>query len=347
MSTTLFDPLQLGELQLANRIVMAPMTRSRATEADLPNALMAEYYAQRASAGLIITEGIHPSANGQGYCRTPGLYTPAHAAAWRQVTDAVHVAGGRIVAQLMHVGRVATHYNKAVGSETVAPSAIRANVQLYTDAAGMVDTDTPRELTPAEIAGVIEEHATAARLAMEAGFDGVELHCCSGYLAAQFLHASSNRRTDAYGGTPERRCRFVLETLSAMADAIGAGRVGYRICPGNPFNDATFGHLLAASAGMGLAYVHVVHMPQLGVDAQALARPHFPHNLIINESFDQAKAAAALAADEADAVAFGRAFIANPDLVRRYREGLALSQFNHRSLYTAGAEGYADYPPAP
>lgn len=350
MSVTLFDPLQLGEIALANRVVMAPMTRSRASDGDMPNDLMVEYYRQRASAGLIVTEGVHPSKNGKGYCRTPGLFSEDQVAGWRKVTDAVHAEGGKIVAQLMHVGRVAAKLNKDTDAETVAPSAIRANVQLFTDAGGMMDTEMPRALETAEIAGVIAEYVHSARCAMAAGFDGVELHCASGYLPAQFLHSNSNQRTDAYGGSAQNRIRFVVETLEALNGAIGAGKVGYRICPGNPFNDVkddnpaeTFGALLAATANMGLAYLHVIQMPQLGIDCQALARPLFPHNLIINESFNQERGAKALTAGQADAVAYGRYYISNPDLVRRFREGLPLARFDVDTLYTPGARGYTDY----
>ncbi|QDX80593.1 alkene reductase [Denitratisoma sp. DHT3] len=354
MSVTLFDPLQLGDIALSNRVVMAPMTRSRASEGDMPNDQMVEYYRQRATAGLIITEGVHPSKTGKGYCRTPGLFTDAQVAGWRKVTDAVHAEGGKIVAQLMHVGRVAARPNKDADAETVAPSAIRANVQLYTDSAGMVATEMPRALETREIPGVIAEYAHSARCAMAAGFDGVELHCASGYLPAQFLHSSSNQRTDAYGGSVLNRIRFVVETLEALAGAIGAGKVGYRICPGNPFNDVkddnpaeTFGALLAATANMGLSYLHAIQMPQLGIDCQALARPLFRNNLIINESFDLEKGRQALADGQADAVAYGRLYISNPDLVRRFREGLPLARFDPNTLYTLGGKGYIDYPPAP
>lgn len=354
MTVTLFDPLQLGDIALSNRVVMAPMTRSRAGEGDVPTDLMVEYYRQRATAGLIVTEGVHPSAVGKGYCRTPGLFTESQVAGWRKVTEAVHAEGGKIVAQLMHVGRVASSHNKDAGVETVAPSAIRANTQIFTDAVGMADAEMPRALALSEIPKIVEEYVHSAKCAMAAGFDGVELHCASGYLPSQFLHSSSNQRTDAYGGSAQNRIRFVVETLEALKDAVGAGKVGYRICPGNPFNDVkddnpseTFGALLAATAPMKLAFLHIIQMPQLGVDCQALARPFFKDNVIINESYNQEKATKALAEGLAEAVSFGRYYISNPDLVRRFREGLPLAKFDVLTLYTPGAKGYTDYPTAP
>ena len=233
--TTLFDPVQLGAMQLHNRVVMAPMTRSRAGAGDLPTELHVEYYRQRANAGLIVTEGVQPSKNGKGYCRTPGIHTPAQVQAWRAVTEAVHAEGGKIVLQLMHCGRISSHHNKEPGAETVAPSAIKAKGQLYSDSAGMVDHDTPRALSTSEIATVIEEYRQATSNALEAGFDGVELHCTSGYLPAQFLSTGTNQRTDQYGGSTQNRIRFAIETLQAISAVAGAGRVGFRICPGNPF----------------------------------------------------------------------------------------------------------------
>lgn len=349
----LLTPLELGALHLRNRIVMAPMTRSRSDAAAMPNALMAEYYRQRAGAGLIISEGIAPSANGLGYCRTPGIFTDAQVAGWRDVTEAVHAEGGCIVAQIMHVGRVASHYNKPAGSETVAPSAIAAKAQMYTDAAGMQDMEQPRALELAEIPAVIDEYREATRRALEAGFDGVELHCTSGYLPAQFLSTGSNQRTDAYGGSVENRARFALEALQAMAEVAGADRVGMRICPGNPFNDLadanpeeTFDYLLGQAATLGLAYLHVIRMPKGPVDNLALAARHFGGRLIGNESFSLDEADAAVSAGELQAVSFGRPYIANPDLVARHERKLPLAKFDINTLYTPGPEGYTSYPPA-
>ena len=351
MTASLFDPVQLGDIPLANRVVMAPMTRSRAGPGDAPTALNVEYYRQRASAGLIVSEGVQPSANGKGYCRTPGLYSEAQVAGWKAVTDAVHAEGGRMVAQIMHCGRVGSHLNKEAGAETVAPSAVRAKGQIYTDAAGMVDLDEPRALRLEEIPGVIGEYRHATECALKAGFDGVELHCTSGYLPAQFLSTGTNQRSDAYGGGVHNRVRFVLEVLEAMAAVAGSGRLGMRICPGNPFNDLhddnpheTFATLLDAVSPMKLAYLHVIRSPRKDLDSFALAREHFRGPLIVNDSFDRASADRVLDAGEAAAVSFGRSYIGNPDLVRRLREGLPLAGFDLATLYTPGPEGYTDYP---
>lgn len=349
----LLSPLQLGALNLRNRIVMAPMTRSRSDDAAMPNALMREYYRQRAGAGLIISEGVAPSANGLGYCRTPGIYSEAQVAAWREITDAVRAEGGAMVAQIMHVGRGASHYNKPAGAETVAPSAIPARAQIYTDQAGMQDMDMPRALALEEIAGVIEEYRQATANALAAGFDGVELHCTSGYLPAQFLSTGTNQREDAYGGSVENRARFVLEVLQVMIAEAGAGKVGMRICPGNPFNDLsdanpqeTFDYLLGRAAQFDMAYLHVIRMPKGPVDNLALGQKHFAGRLIGNESYSLEEADAAVTAGELQAVSFGRSFIANPDLVDRWERRLPLAEFDLASLYTPGPEGYTSYPPA-
>lgn len=349
----LFDPIQLGDLALANRIVMAPMTRNRAAPDGTPSPLMAEHYAARAAAGLIVAEGAWPSAAGQAYCRQPGIVTPAHIAGWRAVTEAVHARGGRIVLQLMHAGRIGSRHVKPEGVETVAPSAIAAKVEIFTDSAGMQPCDLPRALSTQEVRGVVEEFAQAARNAMAAGFDGVELHCTSGYLPMQFMASGSNQRSDEYGGSLAGRVRFPLECLAAMADAIGPGRVGLRMNPGNSYNDITDDNpaethfeLARQAAGLGLAYLHVMRAPVAGIDAFSLGREHFAGRLILNDGFDGPGAEAALQAGQGDAVSFARHFIANPDLVRRLRQGLPLSGFDRRSLYTAGAAGYTDYPEA-
>ena len=348
----LFTPVVLGELQLRNRIVMAPMTRSRADGEAMPNALMVEYYRQRAGAGLIITEGIAPSADGLGYCRTPGIYSAEQVQAWQRVTAAVHAEGGHIVAQLMHVGRVASHYNKPAGAETVAPSAVPARGEIYTDQAGMQPMDDPRALTTEQVAGVIEEYRKATENALEAGFDGVELHCTSGYLPAQFLSTGSNRRQDQYGGNVANRCRFVLEALTAMSSVAGSGRVGMRICPDNPFNDLadanpeeTFDHLLEQAADLALAYLHVIRMPGGRVDNLALGQRWFAGRVVGNDSFSMEEANSVIAAGELAAVSFGRGFIANPDLPERWRKGRELAKFDASTLYTPGECGYTDYPP--
>ncbi len=347
----LFTRVTLGSLALRNRIVMAPMTRSRCTADGVPTDLVAEYYAQRAGAGLIVTEGIAPCADGLGYCRTPGLFSAEQLAGWSAVVSAVHERGGLIVAQLMHVGRVASHFNKPEGSETVAPSALRARGEIYTDRAGMASFDEPRALRTDEIPQVEEQYRRAAANARAAGFDGVELHCSSGYLPAQFLSTGTNRRTDAYGGSVENRCRFPLELLAALAAEVGPGRVGMRICPDNPFNDLTddnpaetFDCLLRRAAPLGLAYLHVIRLPAGRVDNLALGRRYFGDRLLVNDSYDRVEAAAVIRSGEAAAVSFGRAFIANPDLPERLRRDATLAKFNPGTLYTPGATGYTDYP---
>jgi len=347
----LFSSVKLGDLSLPNRIIMAPMTRSRADTAAVPTPEMVEYYRQRAGAGMIVTEGIAPSADGLGYCRTPGLYSPQQVAAWRNVTEAVHAAGGRIVAQLMHVGRVASALNKPAGSETVAPSALPAKAKMYTDQQGMQPMEHPRELALEEIPGIIEQYRRATENAFDAGFDAVELHCTSGYLPAQFLSTGTNQRQDAYGGPVENRARFTLEALSAMSSVAGGGKVGMRICPDNPFNDlsdedpqTTFDYLLSQAAGLDLAYLHVIRMPTGRVDNIALGQRYFGDRVVGNESFSFDEAQQAVASGELAAVSFGRSFIANPDLVERWRSGVELAKFDMSTLYTPGAEGYTTYP---
>ena len=348
--SVLFEPIALGELQLANRIVMAPMTRSRALADAIPGGDMVEYYRQRAGAGLIVAEGTAPSASGLGYCRTPAIYSDEQIVGWRRVTEAVHAEGGRIVLQLMHVGRAASRHNNPAGAATVAPSALRARTQVFSDAAGLVDTDEPQALTLQGIGEVIEDYRQAALNARLAGFDGVELHCTSGYLPMQFMSSGSNQRSDVYGGDVTGRVRFAKDVIEAMASAIGAGRVGFRLCPGNPYNDIddrdpaeTAAALCEAVAPLGLAYLHIMRSPLAELDAFALARQHSPHALILNDGFDGPSASAALASGEGAAVSFGRHFIANPDLVERLRRGLPLSGFNRKTLYTPGPAGYSDY----
>ncbi len=348
----LMQPLRLGELELANRVVMAPMTRNRAQPDGVPGDVMVDYYAQRASAGLIVAEGTWPSATGQAYCRQPGIATTAQIAGWRRVTDAVHAGGGRIVLQVMHGGRIGSRHIKPAGVETVAPSAVRAAGEVFTDAAGMQPYDEPRALTTDEVRAVVREHGQAASNARAAGFDGVELHGTSGYLPMQFLSSGTNHRADAYGGPAAQRARFVFECLAAMAEAIGAGRVGLRLNPGNTYNDtsdedsaATHAELMRQAATLGLAYLHVMRAPMPAIDAFALARAHFGARLIVNDGFDGASAEQALVSGQGDAVSFARHFIGNPDLVRRLREGLPLARFDRKALYTPGAKGYSDYPP--
>ena len=353
ISKSLFEPAVFGDLQLSNRIVMAPMTRNRADPDGTPTAIMAQYYAARSDAGLIVAEGTWPSAAGQAYCRQPGIATAAHIAGWRQVTGAVHERGGVIVLQIMHGGRIGSSHIKPAGIETVAPSAIRAAGEVFTDSSGMQNYDAPRALTTAEVKAVVEEHAQAARNARAAGFDGVELHCTSGYLPMQFLSSGCNLRDDEYGGNAAARARFARECLQAMAAAIGAGRVGLRMNPGNTYNDtsdenseATHAELMRQASPLGLAYLHVMRAPPDTFDAFALARRHFDGNLILNDGFNGESAARAIYDRHAEAVSFARHFIGNPDLVQRIRHGVALSRFDRHTLYTAGAAGYSDYPEA-
>ncbi len=347
----LFEPLQLGELHLANRVVMAPMTRNRAASDGTPGPLMAEHYGQRAEAGLIIAEGTWPSAVGQTYCRQPGIVTPAQIAGWKQVTDAVHARGGLIVLQIMHGGRIGSHHIKPAGVATVAPSALQAAGEIVTDSAGMQPYDTPRALSLPEIDAIVQEYAQAARRAREAGFDGVELHGTSGYLPMQFLSSGTNQRTDVYGGSVPNRARFAFECLREMAAAIGAGRVGLRLNPGNTYNDtsdedsaATHSELMRQAATLDLAYLHVMRAPISDIDAFALAQTYFGDRLILNDGFGADNAEAALQAYPDAALSFARHFIGNPDLVTRLRAGLPLARFDRKTLYTPGAVGYTDYP---
>lgn len=347
----LLQPLQLGSLALRNRIVMAPMTRNRALAGDIPGELAVGYYGARAAAGLIVTEGTQPSLDGKGYARTPGIHTEEQIRAWRRVTAAVHAGGARIVVQLMHCGRIGSHYNKDLGARTVAPSAVRAAGKIFTDQAGLVDFDMPEALTVAEITEVIGHYQAAAHAARRAGFDGVELHAASGYLPMQFLSSGTNQRADGYGGSLTGRLRFVIETLEALCGVLGAGRVGIRICPGNPFNDLyderpaeTYAALLKELTPMRLAYLHVIRSPDVSLDAFALAREHFGGPRVLNDGFDYESGNAAVGAGAGAAISFARAFIANPDLVARWRNHWPLAAFDRKTLYTPGAAGYTSYP---
>lgn len=345
----LFEPLSRPGFHLANRIVMAPMTRSRSDAAAVVPPYAAEYYGSRADAGLLITEGTSPSAMGLGYVRTPGAYTEAQVDAWKAVTAAVHERGGRIFLQLMHVGRIAHSANRPIPDPPVAPSAIRAKGQMWTDAQGMQPNDEPRELALSEIPGVIAEFASASRNAMSAGFDGVELHAASGYLPNQFLATGSNRRNDAYGGPVENRIRFVVEVLEAMISAVGdASRVGIKVSPGMKFNDiedddpvATHVALVRAIDRLGLAHLHVM---RTGIGAENALRDVYRGTLLVGGGFSRDEAEATLTAGRADAIVFGTAYLANPDLVARFRKGAALNEPDKATFYTPGPKGYTDYP---
>lgn len=344
----LFSSYQLGPITLANRIVMAPMTRNRAAEGNVPTALNATYYAQRAGAGLIVTEGTQPSATGQGYPATPGLHTDAQVAGWRLVTDAVHAAGGHIFAQLMHAGRISHPSVLPGGATPVAPSAVRPAGQVFTGS-GMAPFETPRALDTHELAAVVAEFVDAARRADAAGFDGVELHGANGYLLNQFLAANANTRTDAYGGSPEGRIRLVVEVAEAVAEAIGAERVGIRVSPGGTFNDIddaeahlTYPALARALDGLRLAYLHVIEPGTFS--AVDLLRPVWSGTLIAAGGFDAQGAAALVEAGRAELVAFGHHFIANPDLPARIACGAALAEGNSSTYYGGDHRGYIDYP---
>jgi len=351
MSDSLFTPVALGAIELANRIVMAPMTRDRAGLGDVPTALMVEYYAQRASAGLIVTEGAQPSAVGKGYWRTPGIHSAEQVEGWRAVADAVHARGGRIVMQLMHCGRVVVPANRGFDADVIAPSAIACPAPVPGPDGVPVPTATPREITVEEMPALLEEYAQAARNAIAAGLDGVELHCASGYLINQFLNPASNQRTDDYGGSAENRIRFPIAVLRALADAIGADRVGFRISPGNPYNGmdpsdpaATFGPFVKAADALGLAFCHVVDMGLPDLDTLALLRANFSGPIIANNNLKADSARALLDAGQAEAVSFGRAYIANPDLVERIAAGAPLAKPDFSLLYTGEERGYTDYP---
>ena len=353
----LFEPLSTPALHLKNRMVMSPMTRSRAVEAQTPNALMAEYYAQRAGAGLIVTEGTSPSPNGIGYARIPGLYNEAQAKGWKLVTDAVHGAGGKIFIQFMHTGRVSAADNLPKGAEVVGPTDETLPGEMYTDAKGMQPHSKPRAMTEADIAKTIGEYVTAAKLAIQAGFDGIELHGANGYLIEQFLNANVNTRTDGWGGSAEKRNRFALEVAKACADAIGAKKVGIRLSPYGVFNntgefagvDSQYVALVEALSKLGLVYVHqldhsAMGAPPVPAELKAKLRKAFDGVFILTGGFDKTSAEAALAAKQADLIGFGRSFLANPDLVERFKAGAALNAPDFGTFYTPGAKGYTDYP---
>lgn len=358
----LFRSHSLGGLTLPNRIVMPPMTRSRASQpGDIPNALMAEYYAQRASAGLIVSEGTWISPIGKGYAWTPGIHTPGQIDGWRAITDAVHGAGGRIFAQLWHVGRL-SHVRLLDGQSPVSSSALQAEgVQVYVDEAdgqpGFVQASPPRALSTAEVRAIVEEYRQAARNAMAAGFDGVELHAANGYLVNQFIDSNANHRSDAYGGSLDNRLRFLDEVSRALVEATGdPARVGIRLAPLTTLNgcvdaDPETTYIAAAKklAEIGVGYIHVAeadwddapHMP----DAfKQQLRAVFPGTLIYAGKYTAERARAALEAGWADLIAFGRPFVANPDLPERLRIGAPLAPHDRATLFGGDARGFTDYP---
>lgn len=348
-----FEPIMVGSWKLPQRFVMAPLTRNRA-KGTVPGELNAEYYGQRAGAGLIITEGSQPSAVGQGYLDTPGFHSPEQLTGWSKVAEAVHAGGGHLVAQLMHVGRVAHPDNKG-GLESVAPSALPADGKMVT-ADGQVDMPTPRALETDEIAGVVQEFVTAARNAVDAGLDGVEVHAANGYLIHQFLGQSSNTRTDGYGGSPEAHARFAVEVTRAVAEEIGGDRVGIRISPAHniqgvleedeAFTRATYETLIDGIKDLDLAYLSILADPRSPIVADLRAR--FGGPVMLNSGFgsvtDIEDVESIIDEDLGDLVAVGREFLANPDLAERWRTGAELNEPDQATFYGGGAEGYTDYP---
>ncbi len=358
MTASLFQPVRLGDITLSNRMAMAPLTRNRAEEGNVPGPMTVEYYAQRASVGLIIAEATQVSAQAQGYVATPGVHTPEQIAGWRKVTDAVHAKGGKIFVQLWHTGRMSHTAFQPGEKAPVAPSAIRAKAKTYIPGAGYVDTSEPRALETAEIAGIVDDFRTAARHAIEAGFDGIEIHGAHGYLLDAFLRDGANHRTDAYGGSIENRARFLVEVMAAVIGEIGASKVGVRLSPVSPVNDSNeshpqplFEHVVRELEKLHPVYIHVVEGATGGprdnapFDYAAL-RKLYSGVWMVNNGYTKEMAEQAVASGHADVVSFGRAMITNPDLVRRFQENAPLNElFSDAPLYGGqGPHGYTDYP---
>ncbi|MEL7118780.1 MAG: alkene reductase [Bacteroidota bacterium] len=357
MSQQLFTTYQLGGAQLQNRVVMAPLTRSRAI-GNIPNDLMATYYGQRNGAGLIITEGTSPSPNGLGYPRIPGAYSAEQVAGWKKVTAAVHEGGAKIFLQIMHTGRVGHTLNLPEGGEVIAPSPLAAADQIYTDAEGQKELPIPREMTLADIENAIEEYVLTAKNAMEAGFDGVELHAANGYLIEQFTNPTSNKRTDEYGGGIENRAKFLLTIAEKVGTAIGTDKVGVRLSP-NGVNaamklydqDKTVAdfNYVAEHLKDKVVYIHIADHSSMGTPAlptglKASMKEKFGGTFLMSGGLSKESAEAAIQAGEADLVVFGRQFLANPDLIERFKQDAPLNDPNFNTFYTPGAEGYTDYP---
>lgn len=353
----LFDTFNLRGIALSNRAVMAPLTRQRALDENTPNSLMATYYAQRASAGLIITEGTSPSPNGLGYARMPGLFNAPQVQGWKLVTEAVHARGGKIVLQVMHTGRVSHLANMPAGAEVLGPSAEVCPGEMRTDTIGSQPHTPPRAMSEANIARAIEEHVRTSRLAIEAGFDGIELHGANGYLIEQFLNPTVNRRTDGYGGSIEGRNRLLLEIARAVAKEIGAEHVGVRLSPYGVVNataafdevDEQYLALVKELSALGLMYVHVLDhsasgTPPVPEALKSSLRAAFDGPFVLAGGFDKASAERALSEGRADLIAMGRPFLANPDLVARMGQNAPLNPLDPATLYTGGAKGYTDYP---
>ncbi|HYN58614.1 MAG TPA: alkene reductase [Rubrivivax sp.] len=353
---SLFDPIHIGDIALANRVVMAPLTRNRAGPGQVPTATMAEYYMQRATAGLIVTEATQVSPQGQGYLDTPGIHDAAQVQGWRRITDAVHERGGKIVLQLWHVGRISHVSLQPGGAAPLSSTARTAQTKTFT-AEGFVPCSPPRVLTLQAIAVIVASFRSGAGRALQAGFDGVEVHGANGYLIDQFLRNSINDRHDVYGGSIENRSRFLLEVMQAICAEIGGGRTGLRLSPVTPVNDAgqdsdaqaLFNHAVEQLAGLDLAYLHVIEGQTGGprdiaaFDYAAL-QARFRGAWMVNNGYTRVMALQALASGTADLVAFGKPFISNPDLVRRLRDDLPLAALDPKTLYGGGAAGYTDYP---
>ncbi|MBL6445188.1 alkene reductase [Fulvivirga sp. 29W222] len=356
-NSQLFSSYQLGNITLKNRVVMAPMTRSRALQDNAPSELNALYYAQRAGAGLIITEGAAPSPNGLGYPRIPGIFNKIQIEGWKLVTDAVHKEGAKIFIQLMHTGRVGHQFNLPEGAEVVGPTAQPVSGEMYTDSQGPQEHTTPRKMTKEDISQAVEEFARAAKNSIQAGFDGVEIHGANGYLIEQFINPNINDRDDEYGGSVENRSRFVLEVAEAVVKAIGKERTGIRLSPYGVFNDTgafaevdeTFEYLAEKLNELGLVYIHIVDHSAMGAPEVPAAlkekiRKIFKGAYILSGGYDKERAEDDLKAGKGDLVAFGRPFIANPDFVERMQTGAELSEADQNTFYTPGKEGYIDYP---
>ncbi len=356
MAQKLFSEAALGTLTLQNHLVMAPLTRSRAI-GNIPNDLMATYYGQRAGAGLIITEGTSPSPNGLGYARIPGAYSPEQTEGWKLITRAVHEKGGKIFIQFMHTGRVTHPLNMPAGAEIVAPSVIAAAGEMYTDQEGLQPHPVPKAMTAADVQQAIQEFVHAAKQAIEAGFDGVELHGANGYLLEQFIRPTSNQRTDGYGGSIENRARFALEIAQAVAEAIGKDKTGIRLSPYGVFNDmplydameSDYAYIAQKLNELGILYIHLVDHSTMGtppVQSSVVRkiREEFKGTLILSGGYDAEKAERDLQSGLADLIAFGRPFLANPDLVERFKTNAELNEPDQNTFYTPGEEGYTDYP---
>lgn len=355
MKTQLFSKTLLGKIELKNHIVMAPMTRCRAIN-NIPNDLMAKYYEQRAGAGLIITEGTSPSPNGLGYARIPGIFSKEQVNGWKKVTNAVHARGGRIFVQLMHTGRVSHPANMPAGSMIIAPSPIAANGKMWTDKGGMQDYPVPVEMTKADIEKTRSEYVQASKNAIEAGFDGVELHGANGYLLDQFLNPRSNQRKDEYGGSIENRSRFVIEAAGAVVKAIGKEKTGIRLSPYGaandllPFTDTEeeYAYLAKKLNDLGLLYIHLVDHSSMGapkVEPSTVKkiRDNFKNTLILSGGYNRDRAEKDLESKLGDLIAFGKPFISNPDLVAKLEKGTELTQFDQNTFYSADEKGYTDY----